>query len=397
METATPVSMLLGGRSPAAFLEEYWQKKPLLIRGALPGFRSPLAPEELAGLACEEGVTSRLVLEKGGDEPWQLEHGPFDEETFLHLPETHWTLLVQEVDRLIPEVGALLEHFRFLPRWRIDDIMVSYAPAHGTVGAHIDNYDVFLLQGLGRREWQIGHTPVEEETIVPDLDVRILADFTPDETMVLEPGDMLYLPPRIAHYGIALDDCMTYSIGFRAPSHRRLIGDFVSDMLETVDPEARYADPDLSPTDHPGAIRPEACERVRAILRRLVQEEDAIDRWFGRYVTEPARGRIALPPEEPFTADELAEALRAGAALRHGPASRLAYITHDDGTAHLFIDGEARRLPPNLADAGPLLADRTTVDAEALRPHLDDADFVQLIGDLVNEGVLEVVMPDDEA
>ena len=391
MKVDAPASTPLGDLSPAEFMDEYWQKKPLLIHGALPDFRSPLAPEELAGLACEEGVTSRLILEEGGEYPWQLKNGPFDEEDFLSLPETHWTLLVQEVDRLIPEVGALLGHFRFLPRWRIDDIMVSYAPEHGNVGAHIDNYDVFLLQGLGHREWRIGHEPVEDETIVPDLDVRILADFEPDETMVLEPGDMLYLPPRIAHHGIALDDCMTYSIGFRAPGHRQLIGDFVSDMLETIDSDARYADPDLTPTDHPGAIRPEARRRVRTILQRLFENDAAIDYWFGRYVTEPVRGRIALPPEEPFATDELVAALREGATLRHGPASRLAYMAHDDGSASLFVDGEERRLPGDLAYAGPLLADRATVEIKALQSHLDDAAFVQLLAELVNEGVLELL------
>lgn len=390
MQTAAPVSTLLGGRSPAEFLDRYWQKKPLLIRDALPDFRSPLAPEELAGLACEEGVVSRLVLEEGGAYPWQLKHGPFDEDDFLGLPETRWSLLVQEVDRLIPEVGALLEQFRFLPRWRIDDVMVSYAPARGTVGAHVDNYDVFLLQGLGRREWQIGHAPVEDETLVPDLDVRMLADFEPDETMVLEPGDMLYLPPRIAHYGVALDDCMTYSIGFRAPSYRRLVGDFVSDRLETLDPEARYTDPDLTPTDHPGAIRSEARERVRAILRGLLTDDATLDRWFGRYVTEPARGRIAVPPEEPFTKAALVEAVRGGSAVRHGPASRLAYMTRGDGTASLFVDGEERRLPADLAFAGPLLADRATIGAGRLQPHLDNEAFVQLLIELVNAGVLEL-------
>ncbi len=391
MQTATPTSTLLGGLSPAEFLNEYWQKKPLVIREALPGFTSPLAPEELAGLALEEGVTSRLILEQGGEYPWQLKEGPFDEDDFLGLPETHWTVLVQEVDRLIPEVGALLEHFRFIPRWRIDDIMASYAPTHGNVGAHIDNYDVFLLQGLGQREWQFGHTPVEDETIVPDRDVRMLADFTPDETVVLEPGDMLYLPPRIAHHGIALDDrCMTYSVGFRAPSHQRLISDFVSDMLETVDPDARYSDPDLSPANHPGAIRPEARERVRSILRQLTPDDDVIDRWFGRYITEPKRGQGALPPDQPIEPATLTEAVQAGTSLWHGGASRLAYLTHDDGTVSLFIDGHERRLPGELAFAGALLTDRDVIPAEALAPHLDHAAFVQLLVELANEGVVEL-------
>jgi len=134
MQTASPTSTLLGDRSPTEFLDTYWQKRPLVVRDALPDFESPLTPNELAGLACEEGVESRLILEEGGDYPWQLKHGPFEQDDFLTLPETHWTVLVQEVDRLIPEVGALLDRFRFLPDWRIDDVMVSYAPTHGTVG-----------------------------------------------------------------------------------------------------------------------------------------------------------------------------------------------------------------------------------------------------------------------
>jgi 50S ribosomal protein L16 3-hydroxylase len=391
MQTATPSSTLLGGLSPAEFLDEHWQTKPLVIRGALPDFTSPIAPEELAGLACEEGVTSRLILEQGGDYPWQLKEGPFDEDDFLGLPETHWTVLVQEVDRLIPEVGALLDHFRFIPRWRIDDVMVSYAPTHGNVGAHIDNYDVFLLQGLGQREWQFGHAPVDDETIVPDRDVRMLADFTPDETVVLEPGDMLYLPPRIAHHGIALDDrCMTYSVGFRAPGHQRLIGDFVNDMLETIDPDARYSDPDLTPTNHPGAIRPEARERVRSILRQLTRDDDVIDRWFGRYITEPQRGQVALPPEQPIAPATLMEAIQAGTPLWHGAASRLAYMRHDDGTVSLFIDGQERHLPGDLAFAGALLTDQNPILPEALARHLDQAAFVQLLVELVNDGVLDI-------
>ena len=381
---------LLGDRSPAQFLDDYWQKKPLVVRDALPDFQSPISPEELAGLACEEGVTSRLILEKGGAEPWELREGPFEEEEFLNLPETHWTLLVQEVDRLIPEVGALLNRFRFLPRWRIDDIMVSYAPTGGNVGAHIDNYDVFLLQGQGHRRWHFGHEPVEDEEIVPDLDVRILADFTPDETVDLGPGDMLYLPPRVAHHGVALDDaCMTYSVGFRAPSHKDLLLDFMQYAAERVDPEARYEDPDLDPADHPGAIRSAARERVRTIVQSALDEAD-LDRWFGTHVTALDRGAAPIPPETPWSADELTEAIEEGAALRHGPASRFAFTAHENGTATLFVDGRAIDLASDQADLAPALADQVTVPAEALQPHLNN-DAADLLVELVNEGALEVV------
>jgi len=391
MQTASPTSTLLGNRSPAEFLDTYWQKNPLVVRDALPDFESPLSPNELAGLACEEGVESRLILEEGGDYPWQLKHGPFEQDDFLTLPETHWTVLVQEVDRLIPEVGALLDRFRFLPDWRIDDIMVSYAPTHGTVGPHIDNYDVFLIQGLGHRRWKIGTEPVEDEEIVPDLDVRMLADFEAEEEFVLGPGDMLYLPPRVAHYGIAEDDeCMTYSVGFRAPSHRDLVGGFLQHAIEEIDPDARYSDPDLSPAEHAGAIREDARAKVRGLLRGLVDNDAAIDRWFGQYLTRPTGGRQAMPPEAPVSASALTNALQQGTDLRRGPVSDLAFIDNDDGTATLFVNGETTTLDAALAYAAPLITGREVLPADTLTPHLDDEAFVDLLASLVNEGLLEL-------
>lgn len=390
MDPATPTSTLLGTRSPAEFLNEYWQKKPLVVRDALPDFQSPLSPNELAGLACEDGVESRLILKEGGDYPWELRHGPFATDDFLDLPETHWTVLVQEVDRLIPEVGALLDHFRFLPDWRLDDIMVSYAPTGGTVGAHIDNYDVFLVQGLGHRRWKIGTTPVETEEIVPDLDVRILADFEPDEEFVLGPGDMLYLPPRVAHHGIAEDDeCMTYSVGFRAPRHRDLVGEFLQHAMEQLDPDARYSDPDLSPVEHAGAIPDQTRAKVYDLLRGLVDDDAAIDRWLGQYLTRPDRDRQAVPPQASVSASALVDVLQQGTNLRRGPVSKLAFVEHED-TALLFVNGEARRLDPDLAYAAPVVTGREVLPADRLTPHLDDDAFVDLLLSLVNEGVLEI-------
>ena len=171
---------VLGELSPAQFLAEYWQKQPLLVRGAWPGFQDPLTPEELAGLACEEGVESRLVLEQGGEKPWEVRHGPFVDDDFLKLPDSHWTLLVQDVEKHIADLAALLEPFRFIPDWRIDDLMISYAPPAGTVGPHVDDYDVFLLQGQGRRRWQISRRPVEPDNCLPDTELRILREFVPE-------------------------------------------------------------------------------------------------------------------------------------------------------------------------------------------------------------------------
>lgn len=391
MHPTAPPATLLGDRSPAEFLNTYWQEKPLLVRDALPDFASPLSPEELAGLACEEGVESRLILEEGGEHPWELRHGPFSHDDFLSLPESHWTLLVQEVDRLVPEVARLLDHFRFLPDWRLDDIMVSYAPTHGNVGAHIDNYDVFLLQAEGHRQWGIGSEPVEHEEIVPDLDVRILADFEPDEEFVVGPGDLLYLPPRVAHHGVATDDeCMTYSIGFRAPRHQDLVANFLQHAVDTIDEDARYSDPDLDPVDHAGELDGAARQKVRDLLRGLVENETSIDRWLGRYLTKPARNRRAMPPEQPVSAETLVNALRNGRALRRGPVARLAFIDRDDGSATLFANGKEIELDPNLSYATRLVTGRQELPADTLAPRLNDRAFVDLLVSLVNDGLLEL-------
>ena len=382
---------ILGGMAPADFLKEYWQKKPLLIRNALPGFTSPLTPADVAGLACEEDVTARLIIEKGGDYPWQLRHGPLDESDFGSLPETHWTLLVQEVDRLVPEVAALLGLFRFIPNWRIDDVMVSYAPEGGSVGAHIDNYDVFLLQALGKRRWQINNTPVDDEVLVEDLDVRILKDFTPDEDWVLSPGDVLYLPPRIAHYGVALDDCMTFSIGFRAPSYEELLSGYVMDAVVRLNlSDRRYSDPELKPQNNPGEISPAVLAKIRAVFDELLRDTRQIDRWFGRFITEPRRGVYQTTPDEPYTETEVGDLLLHTAALERSISARFSYIQHANGDASLFVNGGEYYLESDVAFVAPLLSGGEPLNADALQPFLRKEGFVRVITELINEGFLEI-------
>jgi 50S ribosomal protein L16 3-hydroxylase len=269
------------------FLAEYWQRKPLLFRQALPGFDCGLQPDELAGLACEEEIESRLVLEKDGQSPWEARHGPFDEQTFSQLPESHWTLLVQDVDKHLPEVARLLDHFRFLPDWRLDDVMVSYAADQGSVGPHIDDYDVFLYQAQGRRRWKIHYQPVSEEDFIPDLDLRILPEFQAEEEWLLEPGDMLYLPPNLAHWGVAEGECMTCSVGFRAPSYRELASAWCDELIEHRITPGRYRDPTLQPQAASAEIRPEAMAEIQDRLHRfLAQDPEQQRRWFGRFITD---------------------------------------------------------------------------------------------------------------
>jgi 50S ribosomal protein L16 3-hydroxylase len=383
----------LGDLSPEDFLAAYWQTKPVVIREALPGYESPLAPEELAGLALEEGVESRLILKEDGAYPWELRHGPFSEEEFRALPEENWTLLVQGVDQLVPAVERLLEHFRFLPRWRLDDVMTSYAPPGGGVGAHVDHYDVFLVQGKGRRRWRFSHAPVENEEIVPDRDVRMLANFEPDEEVVLEAGDLLYLPPRVAHHGTsASDDCMTYSVGLRAPSHAEILSGYARACAERLSEQDRFADPDrTAPPEHVGEIDAAAREQVRRVVREAASDDAAVDRWFGRHVTRPPADEPLLSPDAPPDAEALTAAIRNGTDLRPTPGARLAFFDDDDDGATLFAGGEAYDLPPRLAFAAPLLADRRRLPAEALRPHLDTDGLPALLARLVADGVLERV------
>ena len=388
---------VLGDLSPAQFLAEYWQKKPLLVRGAWPGFVNPLSPEELAGLACEEGVEARLVLERDGAAPWELRHGPFSEADFLSLPDSHWTLLVQDVEKHAPDLAALLEPFRFIPDWRIDDLMISYAAPAGTVGPHVDDYDVFLLQGQGQRRWQISSRNVEADNFLPDTELRILRDFTAEQEWILQPGDLLYLPPRIAHYGVALQPCLTYSIGFRAPGHRELLSGFAEFLVDNVDAEARYTDPDLLLQENPGEIGLAALSRLRGLLRQAIAlDDETLTVWLGRYLSEPKPGFRAEPEEEPYSEAELREYLRGGGVLERNPGSRFHYIAEPEGDVLLFIDGQEFALGPAVAFMAPLLCRYRSLTPARLREALKQADARHLLLDLLNDGYLLIYEDEDE-
>ncbi|WP_106419859.1 cupin domain-containing protein [Salinicola tamaricis] len=361
MTAANTPRTLLGGLTPAQFLGRHWQKSPLLIRGALPDFVSPLDPDDLAGLACEPEVESRLVEEQGPDKAWQVSQGPFDDVTFARLPESGWSLLVQAVDHYVPEVAALLAQFDFLPQWRLDDIMVSYAPTGGSVGPHVDQYDVFLLQASGRRHWQLGGNPGDDAPLIAGIDLRILDTFEvqPDQDWVLEPGDMLYLPPGVAHHGVsASDDCMTFSIGFRAPSVDETVTAFADYIGEQLGDSQRYTDADLQPPQHPGELDDAAVDRVRTLLLAAIDRPDQMAQWFGRAMTQPKYLDQLVPSDSPSDPAEVEAALSAGERLLHSPGSRFAWRGQTPTQATLFADGDALGCDPALArrlcDAEPL-------------------------------------------
>jgi 50S ribosomal protein L16 3-hydroxylase len=326
-----------------AFLRDYWQQRPLLIRNPWAAWVNPLEPDELAGLACEESVESRLIERAGDDWPDNLkaENGPFGGERLSGLAPSHWTLLVQAVDHYIPDVAALIAPFRFIPNWRIDDVMVSIAADGGGVGPHFDQYDVFLIQGLGKRRWQIGPKCDANSPLLPHEDLRLLADFKVIDEWVLEPGDILYVPPGIAHNGVAVgDDCMTYSVGFRAPSRGELIENYADDLLDMMSDDDRYVDAGLSRQSNPGEIGEAALAALHAMITDRINDRDAFARWFGKYNSAPKYPDMDWSPDEPVEAEELRTRLASGDAILRNPASRFSFVRRQAGGVMLFADGE---------------------------------------------------------
>ncbi|MDR9439719.1 MAG: cupin domain-containing protein [Halomonas sp.] len=365
MPSDAPLPML-GGLTAAEFLRDVWQQKPLLIRGAFPDFQCPLDPDELAGLACEEGVEARLVEEHGAEGPWQVSHGPFDETTFARLSERDWTLLVQAVDHYVPEVAELLEAFDFLPRWRLDDVMISYAPPGGSVGPHVDQYDVFLLQGRGTRRWQLGGQVSDEAPILQGIDLRILERFevADGDDWVLEPGDMLYLPPAWAHHGVSQsDDCLTLSVGFRAPSADEAITSYADYLGEQLPASRRYADAGMAPPQDPAELDDAAVARMRRLILETLDDPAQLAQWFGRVMTQPKYVDQLVPTETPTEIKALVAALQEGEELLRSPGSRFAWRALDDDRATLFADGDGLNCALTLARH---VASDAPLDAEAL-------------------------------
>ncbi|MDQ0740831.1 cupin domain-containing protein [Pseudomonas sp. W4I3] len=375
---------LLGGITAREFLRDYWQKKPLLIRQAIPDFESPIDADELAGLALEEEVESRLVIEHG-ERPWELRRGPFAEDAFSTLPEREWTLLVQAVDQFVPEVAELLEHFRFLPSWRIDDVMISFAAPGGSVGPHFDNYDVFLLQAQGKRNWKIGQMCSSESALLQHADLRILAEFEESAEWVLEPGDMLYLPPRLAHFGIAEDDCMTYSVGFRAPSAAEVLTHFTDFLSQYLTDEERYTDADAQPVSDPHQIQSDALDRLKSLLAEHMSDERMLLTWFGQFMTEPRYPELVAGEE--VGEEDFISSLQDGAILVRNPSARLAWSEVDDDVL-LFASGQSRYLPGKLRELLKLVCSADALHSENLGVWLADEDGRDLLCELVKQGSL---------
>lgn len=377
------------GLSQQQFLDQYWQKKPLLIRQAFGDFQSPISPDDLAGLACEPEIESRLIEENGPEGAWQVTHGPLSEDDFSRLPETHWTMLVQDVDKHLPELQYLLDPFRFIPDWRRDDLMISYAPEHGTVGPHTDGYDVFLLQAMGTRNWQIGDKPLHDAALIEGLSVQILTEFTPAQQWDLQPGDILYLPPHIAHHGVARNDCMTFSIGFRAPSQTDLLDSVINTLLEQQLATGRYADPDLQISSHSTEIDSQAVARLRQLLHKTIdQAEPVLAEALGRFVSETKSSLTTLAAEtvsDVTSVQELNTLFEQGAELQRSLYHRFAWTKHQDHGV-LFMAGESYCVDADRCTYLPLLTENTTLTLAEWQIIKSNDQTARLLCQLIAEG-----------
>jgi 50S ribosomal protein L16 3-hydroxylase len=326
---------LLGGRNASTFLRRFWQKNALVVRSALPGFQGLFTSRQLAKLAMRDDVESRLIVREGTR--WSLAHGPFRRADFDMLPERNWTLLVQGANLHASSADALLRRFDFLPFARLDDVMVSLAAPGGGVGPHVDSYDVFLLQGAGRRRWRYGRQA--DLALRPRLPLKILRDFAPQHDVVLHPGDMLYVPPSYAHDGVAIDACTTYSIGFRAPEANELASAFLDWLRDGLSLDGHYADPDLRASGAPARIDPKMQRRCAAMLASIRWNRKDIDRFLGTFLSEPKASVFFAPPAPPMS-----RAAFDGAARRQGVRlDRRSQLLYDD--RQLFVNGVALAWP----------------------------------------------------
>lgn len=372
------------------FLKEYWQKKPLVIRNALPNFTNPLSPDELAGLSLEEDMESRVVIETPGQHPqWQLKRGPFTENDFTTFPKSHWTLLVQGVEKVVPEVYALLDHFDFIPQWRIDDVMISYAALHGSVGPHFDNYDVFLYQAQGTREWRLTTQACHVENYVPNLELRIMQEFGVEETYLLEEGDMLYLPPHVGHYGISLsEDCMTYSFGYRSYAGQELLDSLGEYLAEHQPLTTLYKDPDWSMLANSSELPSSAWKQAQELLIEAIHDENRIKSWFGSFATrldQSAEQHLPMPldEEDQLGLEEFLVELEASEGLERDPCCRFAYIHNQNQSSDLlFINGSPWECAMVSSELIRLIANHRFIKMKHLQPYLDKGANQQFLYDL---------------
>jgi len=376
------LSLNLLNLTPQAFLDTYWQKKPVVIRQGFKAFEDPITAEELAGLACDEQVESRLVYRKNG--AWQAEFGPFED--YQRFGEKEWTLVVQAVDHWSPQVAELIEPFRFIPNWRLDDLMISYACEGGGVGPHIDLYDVFIIQGSGKRRWRVGDVGNYQEFAAHPALLHV-DDFDPIIDEELNPGDILYIPPGFPHDGITLEPSMSFSVGFRTTSGHDWVNRLADFLAENELAKGLISDPDRVVTTHPGEINRSDFALMRQHLISVVNDDELLSRFAGEYLSE-AKHTLDLADMEgdTYSESEVVSLLQQGATLYRLGGLRCLYFESTLAQGLFYVDGEQQQLPANLVSVIQLLCDRVSISADLLLPWIGEAALVGFLTQQLNAG-----------
>lgn len=394
---------VLGGISAAEFFAEYWQKKPLLVKNALPEVKGLLVPDDILELAQEEGVTARLLTQQGAqNEQWRVKNSPLTAKDFKKLPPL-WTLLVQALDHFSPDIAQLWQHFDFIPQWRRDDIMVSYAPKGGSVGRHFDQYDVFLVQAYGKRRWQLGQYCTPDCELIPNQPLRLLPDMNVDFDEILEPGDLLYVPPTLSHYGVAEDNCLTLSFGFRMPDRTQLLDDFTDHLLSKPDTQIPVPDLATRSIQDAGEVSATDLAMLKQQVMQLLQNTSYFDEAALSLLTE-SKYPDSLPENEALSTQELGELLQEGAIIQREPATRLLYRYADNNQLEFWAQGEKLEVPAKLAPVLKRLTDGEILDLQSLNlPSSeventstadDHQDLLAMFCDLYEDAIVLIQIPE---
>ena len=370
----------LNQMSQNEFLTKYWQKKPVVIKQGFKNFVDPILPDELAGLAMEEEVESRLVYKK--DEKWQAEFGPFEQ--YEHLGDKDWSLVVQALDNFSEEAAELIEPFRFLPHWRLDDLMASFATEGGGVGPHVDNYDVFICQGSGKRHWRVGDNSKQTEVIAHEALLHVEA-FEAIIDVELEPGDILYIPPGFPHEGIALEPSMSFSVGFRANSTVSLLSALADHLIDNELGTELLEDADRQAITHSGEITNKDYDSIKNQLNNLLENEQVFKSFVGKFLTNAKHDLDLMPSEEPFERDEVSQLLTIHSIKRLG-GLRAFYFEDTINDGVFYINGEQKNVANEIVPVIKLLCDQSIVTTDELAPWYDNEQFISLMCELLDQG-----------
>lgn len=368
--------------SEQAFLNQYWQKKPLLIKRGFNDFKDPLDANELAGLAMEDSIESRIITNH--NQQWQSHQGPFED--FEILTDEHATLLVQAVDHWHPEAAQLLEPFRFIPNWRIDDLMISYSTPGGGVGPHLDQYDVFIIQGEGKRHWRVGLPDASLKQFAQNKSLLQVEAFTAVIDCVLEPGDILYIPPGCPHEGYAIENALNYSVGFRAPNQQDLLSSFADHIIETESGQKRYTDHTLALRDSKGELTQSEVDKVKTLMQALIENDNLFKNWLGNTLSQPKHDMDLAPEENPFSTAEIMQQLDSDVTFERLGGTRAIYQCIGDELL-LSVNGENYPLPLSDLEAVKQLTDFIEFDSSLLNSTTPSLDFIETFTTLVNEGI----------